>query len=69
MYGNDAGIRNKRKAAGAGIPVLLLVFWIGMPGVLLLGKRDNNLRFGMTHTGIAKNGSADTAVFLRCGWN
>lgn len=36
----------------------------GCPGVLFLVKRDNNLGFGMTHTGIAKNGSTDTAVFF-----
>lgn len=38
MYGNDAGIRNKRKTAGAGIPGLLLVFWIGMPRRFVPGK-------------------------------
>lgn len=38
MYRNDAGIRNKRKTAGAGIPGLLLVFWIGMPRRFVPGK-------------------------------
>lgn len=36
---NDAGIRNKRKTAGAGIPGLLLVFWIGMPRRFVPGKK------------------------------